>query len=84
VLARALDGLTAAERATLHQLLGRVMAGVVRDKEGGAWICRLCDLRACGRDEGHCPTANAAAAKYGPPTDELPAPSPPGREGTVA
>jgi hypothetical protein len=26
------------------------------------WTCRLCDLAACGRAEGECPTANAAAA----------------------
>jgi hypothetical protein len=26
------------------------------------WMCRLCDLHACGRDAGHCPVANAAAA----------------------
>jgi DNA-binding MarR family transcriptional regulator len=67
VLDRALDDLSASQRRTLHGLLGRVMAGLVREKDGGAWICRLCDLRACGRDEGHCPTANAAAAKYGTP-----------------
>jgi DNA-binding MarR family transcriptional regulator len=65
VLNRALGDLSAGQRQTLHRLLGRVMAGLVRDKDGGAWICRLCDLRACGRDEGHCPTANAAAARYG-------------------
>jgi DNA-binding MarR family transcriptional regulator len=67
VLERALGDLSANQRRALHGLLGKVMAGLVRDKDGGAWICRLCDLGACGRDEGHCPTANAAAAKYGPP-----------------
>jgi len=65
VLARALRDLSPAQRRTLHDLLGRVMGAVVQDKDGGAWICRLCDLRACGRAEGHCPTANAAAVKYG-------------------
>jgi DNA-binding MarR family transcriptional regulator len=56
--------LSPAERKTLHALMGRVMAAVVHDKDGGAWICRLCDLDACGRNVGRCPTANAAAAKY--------------------
>jgi DNA-binding MarR family transcriptional regulator len=65
LLADALDGLSAAERETLHSLMGRVMATVVDRKDGGAWICRLCDLTACGRPEGLCPTANAAAVKYG-------------------
>ena len=46
-------------------VMGRVMAGVVSEKDGGAWLCRMCDLTACGRDTGHCPTANAAAEKYG-------------------
>jgi DNA-binding MarR family transcriptional regulator len=67
VLTRALADLSAGEREALHGLLGRVMAGLVHRKDGGAWICRLCDLRACGHDEGRCPTAEAAAAKYGPP-----------------
>ncbi|OLE21410.1 MAG: hypothetical protein AUG44_27645 [Actinobacteria bacterium 13_1_20CM_3_71_11] len=62
----ALAGLSATERATLGRLLDRVMANVVHAKDGGAWICRLCDLTACERAEGHCPAANAARAKYGP------------------
>jgi DNA-binding MarR family transcriptional regulator len=57
--------LSPAERETLHGLLGRVMAGIVQVKEGGAWICRLCDTDACGRAAGRCPAANAAAARYG-------------------
>ena len=65
VLNRALDDLSATERETLHRLLGKVMSRLVKDKDGGAWICRLCDTEACGRDAGLCPTANAAAVKYG-------------------
>lgn len=65
VLEQALRELTPEQRGTLHELLGRVMTGVVHGKDGGAWICRLCDLHACGREQGRCPTANAAAAKYG-------------------
>jgi DNA-binding MarR family transcriptional regulator len=57
--------LSPADRKTLHALLGKVMAAVVQGKEGGAWICRLCDLDACGRAAGHCPAANAAAVRYG-------------------
>jgi DNA-binding MarR family transcriptional regulator len=67
LLAGALDGLTAGQRQTLHALMSRVMANMVGGKDGGAWICRLCDLEACGRAEGHCPAAKAAAAKYGRP-----------------
>ncbi|WP_089252653.1 MarR family winged helix-turn-helix transcriptional regulator [Asanoa hainanensis] len=61
----ALGALSPSERSTLDGLIGKVMAGIVQEKDGGAWICRLCDLAACGRDVGSCPTANAAVAKYG-------------------
>jgi DNA-binding MarR family transcriptional regulator len=63
----ALTQLSPTEREALHSLMGRLMASVVRAKDGGAWICRLCDLVACDRAAGQCPTANAAAIKYGPP-----------------
>lgn len=63
-LDQVLAGLTEGETQALHTLLGKVMAGIVEHKEGGAWICRLCDLDACGRTTGQCPTANAAALKY--------------------
>jgi DNA-binding MarR family transcriptional regulator len=64
VLGDALAGLSPAERETLHDLMGRMMATFVRGKtDATRWICRLCDLEACGRDEGHCPVANAAAAR---------------------
>jgi DNA-binding MarR family transcriptional regulator len=47
----------------LRDLLGRVMAAVVSHKDGGAWTCRLCDLAACRRAQGECPTYNAAAGR---------------------
>jgi DNA-binding MarR family transcriptional regulator len=64
-LSNTMEDLSPAERETLHSLMGRLMASVVRTKDGGAWICRLCDVDACGRASGHCPAANAAAARYG-------------------
>jgi DNA-binding MarR family transcriptional regulator len=67
LLSSALAELSLAERQTLHSLMGRIMASIVRSKDGGAWICRLCDLDACGRPSGQCPAANAAAAKYAGP-----------------
>lgn len=65
LLTRALSGLTAVERETFHELAGKVLASIVDAKDGGPWICRLCDLDACRRDQGECPTATAAFAKYG-------------------
>jgi rubrerythrin len=63
----ALAGFSAEELGQLHSLTGRIMANIVRDKDGGAWICRRCDLEACERASGQCPAANAAAEKYGRP-----------------
>jgi DNA-binding MarR family transcriptional regulator len=65
-LTELLAGFSIAERHDLDGVLSRMLAAVVQVKDGGAWICRLCDLAACGRPEGHCPTANAAAVKYRP------------------
>jgi DNA-binding MarR family transcriptional regulator len=59
-----LAGLTATEQQTLHTLLGRVMGTVVEQKSGGAWICRQCNLGACGRAAGECPAQLAAQHKY--------------------
>jgi DNA-binding MarR family transcriptional regulator len=64
-LREVLGALPEADRELLDSLLGRVMAEIVEVKGGGAWICRMCDLTACGRAEGRCPAANAARRKYG-------------------
>jgi len=70
VLDEMLAGMTDQDRETLHRLMSRVMANAVRVKDGGAWICRMCDLEACERTLGHCPAAQAAREKYGgPPAD---------------
>jgi DNA-binding MarR family transcriptional regulator len=67
VLEDALSGLSPAERRDLEHLAARVLDGVVRQKlareaQSTRWICRLCDTAACGRAEGRCPAATAAAA----------------------
>jgi DNA-binding MarR family transcriptional regulator len=67
VLSGALDELSRPDRQMLHSLMSQIMGSLVRGKDGGAWICRLCDLGACGRASGQCPAANAAAAKYARP-----------------
>ena len=70
VLASALAELTPSERQTLARLTGRMLGAMVRMKltagpDTGAWTCRLCDINACGRPQGRCPAANAAAAAIG-------------------
>ena len=73
VLDDALGDLSPAERADLERLAARVLEGMVRHKlardaggESTRWICRLCDLGACGRDAGHCPAATTARAVRAP------------------
>jgi DNA-binding MarR family transcriptional regulator len=73
LLHRLTGALDARERSQLQQLLAKMLAEVVATKDGGAWVCRLCDLGACGRGDGKCPTARAAAVKYGPSAVSSPA-----------
>ena len=63
VLTGALDSLSPAERETLRALLSKLLAGLIRGPGAVRWICRLCDTGACGRTQGLCPAANAAAAR---------------------
>ncbi|HYW27401.1 MAG TPA: MarR family winged helix-turn-helix transcriptional regulator [Terriglobales bacterium] len=62
VLGSALAELSPGERATLQALLARILATFVRGPGATRWVCRLCDTGACGRADGLCPAANAAAA----------------------
>jgi MarR family transcriptional repressor of emrRAB len=68
VLEDALGDLSPGERDDLERLAARVLEGVIRRKlareagESTRWICRLCDMHACGRADGRCPAAAAAAA----------------------
>jgi DNA-binding MarR family transcriptional regulator len=64
VLRDALDGLTPDERGALEDLVGRVLVGMIRGPGAERWMCRLCDLHACGRQDGCCPVANAARARF--------------------
>ncbi len=67
VLADALAALSPGDRGRLADLISPVLAGLVRGPGATRWLCRLCDLGACGRAEGRCPVANEAAARYGGP-----------------
>jgi DNA-binding MarR family transcriptional regulator len=65
VLQEALAGLAPAERHALDQLVARVLVGLIRGPGATRWMCRLCDMTACGREEGNCPVASAARERYG-------------------
>jgi DNA-binding MarR family transcriptional regulator len=62
VVASTTAGLTPAQAATLENLLARLVESRVearverrRGGERGPWLCRTCDMTACGRPEGRCP-----------------------------
>jgi DNA-binding MarR family transcriptional regulator len=65
VLDAALEPLTIGERRTLAALVGRILVGMMREPGATRWMCRLCDLSACGRPAGHCPLEREARVRYG-------------------
>ena len=60
VLREALSVLDPSEREALDELVSRVLVGLIRGPGAVRWMCRLCDMTACGREQGRCPVANAA------------------------
>jgi MarR family transcriptional regulator, negative regulator of the multidrug operon emrRAB len=69
VVSRAIEQLTDNDRATLTTLCERLITDVTRhrleqrrdgDTPAGGALCRMCDFRACGREKGNCPAAEAA------------------------
>jgi DNA-binding MarR family transcriptional regulator len=65
VLNAALTSLSDEERAQFEDLLARVIPSMMRGPGATRWMCRLCDMEACGRDAGRCPAANAARERWG-------------------
>lgn len=65
VLEGVLQPLTGDERRTLGALIGRVLVGMMREPGATRWMCRQCDLTACGRPAGHCPIEQEARVRYG-------------------
>lgn len=65
VLEEALSTLSPSERRTFEHTLERVLPGLMRGPGATRWMCRLCHMGACGRDEGRCPVANAARERFG-------------------
>lgn len=74
VLDRVLDGLADDEQAAMVPLLERLLREVTLQRIDArargqvppdGWLCRLCDLVACGRGQGACPAENAVAHTTG-------------------
>ncbi|MGH2825093.1 MAG: MarR family transcriptional regulator, partial [Thermoleophilaceae bacterium] len=61
-LEEALAALDPAERAELARLHEKVLATLTDGRAAARRICRLCDGRACGHEEGLCPVTRAADA----------------------
>jgi hypothetical protein len=76
VLHDALAALSEPEREVFGELAGRMLAAMIRPAGATRWMCRLCDLDACGRPRGECPVA--AATGYAPREDPA---EPPGWHG---
>lgn len=64
VLEDALAVLTPSERELLQGMVSRLLTGLIRGPGAVRWMCRLCDMTACGREAGRCPVANAARERY--------------------
>lgn len=65
LMEQALGALTPSERRQFGELAGKILAGLIRPPGASRWTCRLCDVVACGRPDGHCPVYEAAKARYG-------------------
>jgi MarR family transcriptional repressor of emrRAB len=77
----ALSGTTSAELGHLAAVLEKMLATVTHARAAERssatqnrrlpWLCRLCDLDACGRSEGKCPVNNAITTHPSPADDRL-------------
>jgi DNA-binding MarR family transcriptional regulator len=65
VLQETLAVLDPDEREAFDRALARVLPGLIRGPGAVRWMCRLCDMEACGRERGECPVANAARERFG-------------------
>ncbi len=65
VLVEVIERLSEKERKNFADLIGRLLVGLMREPGATKWICRMCDLGACGRPEGQCPIERAAHGAYG-------------------
>jgi DNA-binding MarR family transcriptional regulator len=60
-LKAAIAVLSPEDRRAFEELVARVLVGMRRGPESVRWICRFCDLDACGWRDGRCPLRNASA-----------------------
>jgi len=58
-LKHALSTLSPADVREFERLVSRVLLGLKRGPGAVRWLCRFCDMDACGWAAGHCPVRNA-------------------------
>jgi DNA-binding MarR family transcriptional regulator len=64
VLDEALSVLDGGQREAFDEAASRVVVGLMRGPGAVRWMCRSCDVSACGREAGRCPVANAARERH--------------------
>jgi DNA-binding MarR family transcriptional regulator len=60
VLEAALSGLSVSELRAFDALVSRVLVGLMRGPGATRWMCRFCDMEACGWRESRCPVREAS------------------------
>jgi MarR family transcriptional regulator, negative regulator of the multidrug operon emrRAB len=56
--------LTEDQQAAVVEIAERVLGELGADRDAESRVCRLCDLEACGRPQGTCPTAPARRRRH--------------------
>jgi MarR family transcriptional repressor of emrRAB len=62
VLREALSVLSPDERRTLDAIAAQLLVSLMRGPGAVRWMCRLCDVTACGRYQGRCPVAATSSS----------------------
>jgi DNA-binding MarR family transcriptional regulator len=64
ILKEALRRLSPAELRVLEELMSPLLVRLMRGPRAVRWMCRFCDMHACGWAAGHCPVRNAARKRF--------------------
>lgn len=66
VLEDLLGPLTEAERRVLEALQAKLLVSLIRTPDAERWMCRICEVGVCRRDQG-CPVTNVVRERFGSP-----------------
>jgi DNA-binding MarR family transcriptional regulator len=71
LLKQMLSTLPSAKLSELDDILSLLLVGFMRGPGAVRWMCRFCDMHACGWEAGHCPVRNAARERFGAPKRDV-------------